>query len=80
MFITKFEDSPERKLCPHHAVITMKIDVRKINKDGGLDSQVIGNNILAQYGISNKAQICFSATSEAECVKLIKEKLERLNG
>ena len=80
MFITKFEEGPERRLCPHHAVITMKIDVRKINKDGELDCQVIGNNILSQYGISNKAQICFSATSEAECIKLIKEKLERLNG
>jgi len=80
MFITKLEDTPERKLCPHHAVITMKIDIRKIKKDGNLDNQVIGNNILAQYGISNKAQICFSATSEAECIKLLKEKLERLNG
>jgi hypothetical protein len=80
MFVTKFEDDPERTICPHHAVITMKIDIRKINKNGNLDHQVIGNNILDKYGISNKAQICFSATSEAECIKLIKEKLERLNG
>lgn len=67
-----------RKLYPHHATITMKIDIRKIEKDGTLDAQVIGNEILSKYGISNKAQICFSAPTEAECIKLIKEKLEKL--
>jgi hypothetical protein len=81
MYITKpVEANLERKSHPHHAVITMKIDIRKINKDGNLDQQVIGNKLLAKYGISNKAQICFAAASEAECIKLIKEKLERLNG
>ena len=27
----------ERRLHPHHATITLKLDVRKIDKDGGLD-------------------------------------------
>ena len=82
MFETKFNavDSVNRRLCPHHAVITIKIDIRKINSDGSLDTQTIGNSILDKYNISNKAQICFSATSEAECIKLVKEKMERLNG
>lgn len=81
MFPTKIEsDDVPRKLCPHHAVVTLKIDVRKIKQDGTLDNQVIGNKILSQYGMSNKAQICFSAPTEAECMKLIKEKLEKLNG
>jgi hypothetical protein len=81
MFPTKFEeDKIPRKVCPHHVVVTFKIDVRKIKKDGTLDNQVIGNNILSQYGISNKGQICFSAPTEAECIKLVKEKLENLNG
>lgn len=81
MYITKpIEDNLERRNYPHHAVITIKIDIRKINKDGTLDQQVIGNKLLAQYGISNKAQICFAAASESDCIKLIKEKLEKLNG
>tara|TARA_Y100000004_G_C8701767_1_gene321947 strand:+ start:221 stop:469 length:249 start_codon:yes stop_codon:yes gene_type:complete len=82
MFETDFTNKKniERRLCPHHAVITMKIDIRKIDTDGNFDSQVIGNSILEKYGITNKAQICFSATSEAECIKLVKEKMERLNG
>ena len=82
MFETELNaaDRVDRRLCPHHAVITLKIDIRKINSDASLDTQTIGNNILDKYGISNKAQICFSATSEAECIKLVKEKMERLNG
>lgn len=81
MYVTNTnEHKVPRTICPHHAVVTLKIDLRKINKDGSLDEQVIGNNILSKYGISNKAQICFSASSEAECIKMLKEKLERLNG
>lgn len=74
------DDNVSRRLCPHHAVITLKIDIRKINKDGSFDNQVIGNDILEKYNITNKAQICFSGTSESECIKLVKDKLEKLNG
>lgn len=69
-----------RREYPHHVVITMKIDVRKILPDGTLDQQVIGNKLLSDYGISNKAQFYFSAVSEAEAIKQLKQKLERLNG
>ena len=69
-----------RKSCPHHATVTMKIDIRKMHDDGSLDSQIMGNRLLSKYGISNKAQICFSAPTEADCIKLVKEKLEKLNG
>ena len=67
-----------RSMYPHHATITLKIDIRKIEPDGKLDDQVIGNKILEKYGISNKAQICFSAPTEAECIKLVKDKLENI--
>ena len=68
----------ERRNCPHHVVITLKIDVRKINSDGTLDTQIIGNKILSKWGITNKAQICFSAVDEATAIKMAKEKIERL--
>lgn len=67
-----------RSMYPHHATITMKIDIRKIEPDGKLDTQVIGDSALEKYGISRKAQICFSAPTEADCIKLVKDKLENM--
>ena len=65
---------------PHHATITMKIDVRKINSDGSLDHSVLGNEILRKYNMTNKAQICISGATEADCIKNLKQMLEKLNG
>jgi hypothetical protein len=70
----------DRKSCPHHATLTIKIDVRKMYDDGSLDSQVMGNRLLSKYGISSKAQLCISGASEADCIRILKEKLEKLNG
>jgi hypothetical protein len=74
------DNNVNRTSCPHHATITMKIDIRKIYNDGSLDDQVMGNRLLSKYGISNKAQICLSGSSEADCIRILKEKLEKLNG
>ena len=68
-----------RRECPHHAVITFKIDIRKINSDGTIDPQVLGNALLRKYGISTKAQLAVAGTSEADCINNLKSKLERLN-
>ena len=64
---------------PHHATITFKIDIRKINSDGSLDHMPMGNKLLRKYGISNKAQLLVSGVAEADCVRKIKERLGRLN-
>tara|TARA_A100001201_G_C4078699_1_gene198213 strand:+ start:274 stop:540 length:267 start_codon:yes stop_codon:yes gene_type:complete len=74
------KDEIPRKENPHHATITIKIDVRQMNKDGSLQRGVLGNTILNKYGISNKAQVCTSGATEADCIKNLKEMLERLNG
>lgn len=68
-----------RRECPHHAIITFKVDIRAINIDGTLDPKVMGNAILHKYGISTKAQLAIVGTSEADCIKNLKSKLERLN-
>jgi len=68
----------DRKKCPHHVVITLKVDVRKVEPNGVLEQQTIGNNILSKYGMTNKAQICFTAVDEATAIKMAKEKIERL--
>ena len=65
---------------PHHATVTLKIDVRKMHPDGSLESSVIGNEILKKYGVSRKAQICTSGATEADCIKNLNEMLEKMNG
>tara|TARA_Y100000385_G_scaffold265078_1_gene299024 strand:+ start:597 stop:824 length:228 start_codon:yes stop_codon:yes gene_type:complete len=65
---------------PHHATITFKIDIRKINKDGSLDFMPMGGKLLRKYGISEKAQLLISGIDEADCIKRVKERLDRLNG
>ena len=74
------DNQVDRKICPHHATITMKIDIRKMYEDGRLDNQVMGNRLLSKYGISTKAQICISGASEADCIRILKERLDKLNG
>ena len=75
------EDSnTDRRERPHHATITMKIDIRQINKDGTLGHDVMGNRLLEKYGISTKAQFCVSGSNEAACIDTRKKKLEQLNG
>lgn len=74
------ETTVYRSQCPHHATITMKIDIRKINSDGTLDAEVMGNPLLQKYGISTKAQFHVSGSDEAECINTVKTKLEQLNG
>ena len=73
-------DKLERRLHPHHATITLKLDVRKMDHDGTLDPMVMGNSLLKKYGISTKAQICVTGSTEADCIRIVKEKLEKLNG
>jgi hypothetical protein len=69
-----------RREQPHHATITIKIDVRKINTNGTLDPFVMGNGPLEKYGMTRKAQLYLSGPTEAACIKILKERLERLNG
>jgi len=69
-----------RREQPHHATVTIKIDVRKINQNGTLDPLVMGNGPLEKYGMTRKAQLCLSGPTEADCIKILKERLERLNG
>lgn len=74
------EENKYRRGQPHHATITIKIDVRKLNSNGTLDSLVMGNNTLEKYGMTRKAQLCLSGPTEADCIKILKERLEKLNG
>ena len=77
---TELQEKVNRREQPHHATITIKIDVRKINTNGTLDPFVMGNGPLEKYGMTRKAQLCLSGPTEADCIKILKERLGRLNG
>ncbi len=74
------DNKPSCRNHPHHATITFKIDIRKINNDGSLDHMPMGSKLLRKYGISNKAQLLISGFDEADCINKLKERLDRLNG
>jgi len=69
-----------RKDFPHHATVTLKIDIRKMNKDGSLENKVLSASELSKYGMGIKAQICTSGATQSECIKNLKEMLEKMNG
>ena len=78
-FIDEIPNNLSRSQRPHHATVTMKVDIRKMLDNGNLDSQVLGNEALKKYGISNKLQICVSGVTEADCIKNLIRMLEKMN-
>jgi len=79
-FIDEIPNGLARSEQPHHATVTMKIDIRKMLDNGNLDSCVLGNEALEKYGISNKLQICVSGVTEAACIRNLITMLEKMNG
>ena len=69
---------PKRE-TPHQATITFNIDIRAFNPDGSLDTNILSDERLFKYNIGQKAKISISGVSEADCIKNIKTKLEKLN-
>tara|TARA_Y100000004_G_C8853112_1_gene385632 strand:- start:648 stop:875 length:228 start_codon:yes stop_codon:yes gene_type:complete len=70
-----------RKDCPHRATVTFDICIKKINKDGTFaDGKILKKETLKKYGITNKAEIVLTGHNEAHCIKILKERLDRLNG
>ena len=65
---------------PHHATVTMKIDVREMTKSGEVLHSILGETALNKYGLSRKAMYFVTGATEASCMKQLKECLERLNG
>ena len=72
-------DDMPRSMKPHIGIVTMKIDIRAMNPDGTLDIHVMGERALRKYKISNKAQFVIKGTSEAACIKKLKNTLEKID-
>mgnify|MGYP001265252204 CR=1 FL=1 len=73
------DDELFRSEKPHIAIVTMKFDVRALNPDNTMDLYVMGDEALNKYGITTKAQFCVKGYSEADCIKKLKQTLEKMN-
>jgi len=73
------KNSLNRRLYPHMAVVHISIEMRKIEPDGSIDYKIVSGKALSRYDIQPNTQLVFSAPSEAECIKVIKDKLEKIN-
>lgn len=68
-----------KREVPHRAVITFDIDIRAMNLDGSLDTSCVSNERLSKYNIGKKAKVVISGVSEADCMKNVKRRLEKIN-
>ena len=68
-----------KREIPHRAVITFDIDIRALNLDGGLDTSCVSDERLSKYNIGRKANVVISGVSEADCIKNVKRRLEKIN-
>ena len=70
----------ERYQYPHTAIIKFHIGVHKVVEDNNLDPVPVSEQELAKYGMKKFASISVSGFDKADCMKKVKEKLEKLNG
>lgn len=75
---TEIENNPRRAM-PHVAVLTFKIDVRELDKEGIMGESVLSKEELKKYGMSNKAQIFVKGQTEADCINKVKTILENID-
>lgn len=68
-----------KRETPHQAIITFDIDIRALNIDGDVDASRLSDERLSKYNIGRKAEISISGVSEADCIKNVKTRLEKLN-
>mgnify|MGYP003152552465 CR=1 FL=1 len=68
-----------RSQKPHLAIVTLKVDVRAMNVDETLDHSVMGNGALKKYGLTRKGQFHVRGVDEADCIRKLKQILERIN-
>lgn len=76
--LSQIKNEPKRSL-PHIAVLTFKIDVRELDREGIMGESVLSNEELKLYGMGNKAQIFVKGQTEADCIKKVKNILENID-
>ncbi len=70
----------ERSNLPHKAIVHINIYVHEVLKNGDLDPIPASNEELARYNIGQTAKLSVSGFDRSDCIKKVKELLEKLNG
>jgi len=78
--LRRADASHTRADAPHTAVIKIQIRVHKTFKDGSLDPNPIKTDELNKYGIGPFADMKIEGFDKTDCIKKVKERLEKLNG
>ena len=68
-----------RREKAHIATIQFEIEVRPVNLDNTMEDSALNNKDFERYNMSNKARILIKGSSEADCIKKIKQALEKMN-
>ena len=73
-------DREKRNTAPHVALINFNILIHRLLPDGTIDPQVVDcSDLFQQDHIAKQGQIIIQGFDKWDCIKNIKEKLERLN-
>lgn len=68
-----------RREKAHVATLSFEIDVRPVNLDNSIDNSALNNKDFERYNMSNKARIIIKGSSEGDCIKKVKQALEKIN-
>jgi hypothetical protein len=68
----------DRANLPHKAIIHIGIAVHEVLRNGDLDPIPASEEELARYDIGRQAKIAIDGFDRADCIKKIKELLEKL--
>ena len=69
-----------RAESPHKAIVTFDIRIHEVMSDGTLYPMPVSKEVIQKHGINNKAIIAVEGLNRADCIRKIKDKLERVNG
>jgi len=64
---------------PHTAIISIQLEVHSLLDTGECSGRVVNQQTLEQYGIKNKSIILVNGYNMEDCLKNLKNKLEKLN-
>ncbi|MDC1324998.1 hypothetical protein N8257_00640 [Ulvibacter sp.] len=70
----------DRANLPHKAIIHIGIAVHEVLKNGDLDPIPASEEELSRYDLGRHAKMCINGFDRADCIKKIKELLEKLDG
>ncbi len=70
----------DRANLPHKAIIYIGVAVHEVLKNGDLDPIPASEEELSRYNLGRHARVAIDGFDRADCIKKVKELLEKLDG